>query len=76
MSDSESEYSSEEHTADAESSYDGDSDHEGMYGNEPEYSAVELMLMGDESPNEDHLESEGSDLDSSRLENMHWCSCT
>ena len=59
MSDSESEYSSEEHTADAESSYDGDSDPEEMYGNEPEHSAAELMLMGDESPNKDDLESEG-----------------
>ena len=52
-----------------------DSAPEGMYGNEPEYTAAELLLLSESSSASDAEES-GSDLDSSRLENMHWCTCS
>ena len=53
------------------------SDNEGghcMYGNEPEYTTEEMRLLNIESDNEDS-EEETNELDSSRLENLHWCSC-
>ena len=54
---------------------DYDSEPEGMYGNEPEYTAAELLLLGDSCSATDSEGDDDSDLDSSRLENMHWCSC-
>ena len=51
---------------------DSDSVPEGMYGNEPEYTAAELLLLSDEA--NISTDSEG-DLDSSRLENIHWWTC-
>ena len=64
----------------ADSTYDGSSGAEpdGMYGNEPEYSAAELAALDDDVINfEDDSDSEAetSGLDSSRLDNLHWCSC-
>ena len=52
-----------------------DSEPEGMYGNEPEYTAAELLLLSDEANISTDSEGRGSDLNSSRLENMHWCTC-
>ena len=54
-----------------------ESDQNCMYGNEPEYTAEELnnMILSDTS-NHSESEEEGSDLDSSRLENLHSCTCT
>ena len=55
---------------------DSDSEPKGMYGNEPEYTAAELLLLSDEANiSTDSEGGRGSDLDSSRLENMHWCTC-
>ena len=68
-----------ERESENETYFDSDSseDPEGMYGNEPEYSAAELALMADneadsvsESDNDDE-----DDMNSSWLENLHWCSC-
>ena len=53
-----------------------------MYGNEPEYSAQEMLAMAvDESQESSGTDSDDSynsmlDLDSSRMENLHWCRCT
>ena len=53
-----------------------DSEAEGMYGNEPEYMAAELLLLSDEANiSTDSEGGRGGDLNSSRLENMHWCTC-
>ena len=48
------------------------------YTREPEYSKAELIKLGikvieDDDDSEDT--SGDDDLDLSRLENMHWCSC-
>ena len=43
----------------------------GLYNNEPEYLESELQAR----ENDDSSDNLDSDIDSSRLENLHWCSC-
>ena len=45
----------------------------GCYMNEPEYSDVELGSEGESSVSGSSGDSDA--LDSSRLENLHWCTC-
>ena len=53
------------------------SEPDGLYGNEPEYTEAEMELLEDATENSaSNSDGEGSDLDSSRLENLHWCSCS
>ena len=64
---------------DSGSELEYESDENCMYGNEPEYTREELLEMGEAT--DDFADSEDSDadsslLDNSRLENLHWCSCT
>ncbi|XP_066910562.1 uncharacterized protein [Clytia hemisphaerica] len=52
----------------------------GFYGFEPEYSKKELAILSakykeDESSSSSDSERENDDLESSRLENLHWCTC-
>ena len=65
------ESSSESDDVELESNYsslENDGDIKGCYMNEPEYLEKEINAMN-------ILENENfSDLDSSRLENLHWCS--
>ena len=78
MSESENDHSSDLSDGDyfVESSDEGDSEPDGMYGNEPEYTEAEIASLGDDTELiESSSEGEASDLDSSRLENLHWCSC-
>ena len=44
-----------------------DSKAEGMYGNEPEYMAAELLLLSDEGNRSTDSERRDSDLDGSRF---------
>ena len=52
-----------------------DETNDGCYFNEPEYTPSELRKR--KLPDEDTNTGESSeeDLDSSRLENLHWCTC-
>lgn len=67
----------------SESEEDENEEGLGMYGNEPEYSDAEMLRARDENNEnegdigneEDESDAESVDLDSSRLENMHWCCC-
>ena len=45
-----------------------------LYGNEPEYNDDEIQNIDDSSGETDDSEEE-MQLDSSRLENLHWCTC-
>ena len=56
------------------SSVDEDEEVFSGYGNEPEYSSRELEAMKFDC-NEDIDSSEENESDSSRLENLHWCTC-
>ena len=47
----------------------------GLYNNEPEYSELELQVRNTTN-NSDASDMSDSDSNSSRLENLHWCSCT
>ena len=50
---------------------------EGLYTNEPEYTEAEMKTMkfsSDEKENSSD-DSYNEELDSSRLENLHWCRC-
>ena len=52
-------------------------DHSG-YQREPEYSNEELKKLGLLQPNaesDESQESEEEEADSSRIENLHWCTC-
>ena len=67
------ESSSESDDVELESNYsssENDDDIKGCYMNEPKYLEKEINAMNI-LKNEN---SEESDLDSSRLENLHWCS--
>ena len=56
------------------SSSENDDDIKGCYMNEPEYLEKEINAMNI-LENENFIDnSEESDLESSRLENLHWCS--
>ena len=55
------------------SSDDDDSSITGLYNNEPEYSENEYTSRNSSNLSES-TDSE-SNLDSSRLENLHWCYC-
>ena len=46
----------------------------GLYNNEPEYGEEEIKKRKLENLDESATDSD-DDLDSSRLENLHWCSC-
>ena len=86
MSESESDHASEDYVSDdseidegendSESEMqDGEAEPDGMYGNEPEYSDVELQAQNDAPSNSESDDESDDDLDSSRLENLHWCAC-
>ena len=48
----------------------------GFYGCEPEYTEGELKAILSEAENENsNTSSSECELDSSRLENLHWCRC-
>ena len=52
-----------------------------LYGNEPEYDSEELADLHDAtneiiSDESDDTEEEGDMMNSSRLENLHWCGCS
>lgn len=68
-------------TSDFESD-EGESDDEigGFYGDEPEYSKEEFQKIWSEAKQKQESSSSSSDrsdddLESSRLENLHWCKC-
>ena len=72
------ESSSESDDVDLESNYsssENDDDIKGCYMNEPEYLEKNINAMNILENENFSDNSEGSDLDSSRLENLHWCSC-
>ena len=56
------------------SSSENDDDIKGCYMNEPEYLEKEINAMNILENENFSDNSEESDLDSSRLENLHWCS--
>lgn len=46
------------------------------YAHEPEYTQAELKNMSSHDDDTSELsEGEDEDMDSSRLENLHWCKC-
>ena len=70
---------SDEHTFESSSDRDEDGSFEG-YINEPGYSEKEMEILGllsetDEENNSSSSSSSDADQDS-RLENLHWCTCT
>ena len=71
------ESSSESDDVELESNYsssENDGDIKGCYMNEPEYLEKEINAMNILENENFSDNSEESDLDSSRLENLHWCS--
>ena len=71
------ESSSESDHVELESNYsssENDDDIKGCYMNEPEYLEKEINTMNILENENFSDNSEESDLDSSRLENLHWCS--
>ena len=80
---SEAEASESDWTDISDNSFEGDGRgddeeiHQCMYGNEPQYTAEELRNMDLSSPgdSEDSDSDDENHLDSSRLENLHWCGC-
>ena len=71
------ESSSESDDVELESNYsssENDGDIKGCYMNEPEYLEKERNAMNILENENFSDNSEESDLDSSRLENLHWCS--
>ena len=71
------ESSSESDDVELESNYsslENDDDIKGCYMNEPEYLEKEINAMNILENENFSDNSEESDLDSSRLENLHWCS--
>lgn len=76
MSDSESSFissSSYESTDDNDSSVETDDGITGMYENEPQYNEEEVKKHQSVTSELDDTTSD--EADSSRLENLHWCSC-
>ncbi|XP_057290739.1 uncharacterized protein LOC130613407 [Hydractinia symbiolongicarpus] len=47
----------------------------GCYDNEPEYTESQLKNICSSKTANDISDDEDEDLDSSRLENLHWCKC-
>ena len=71
------ESSSESDDVELESNYsssENDDNIKGCYMNEPEYLEKEINAMNILENENFSDNSEESDLDSSRLENLHWCS--
>ena len=71
------ESSSESDDVELESNYsssENDDDIKGCYMNEPGYLEKEINAMNILENENFSDNSEESDLDSSRLENLHWCS--
>ena len=71
------ESSSESDDVELESNYstsENDYDIKGCYMNEPEYLEKEINAMNILENENFSDNSEESNLDSSRLENLHWCS--
>lgn len=60
------------HSEDSNESYD---DTVGCYECEPEYTEEELRVISEKEICETSCESSEDELDSSRLENLHWCRC-
>ena len=68
--------STEEEDFDERSSdYDADTLTVEGYSNEPEYSKTELEAMKFSDNESGNSNCSDDEMDSSRLENMHWCSC-
>ena len=47
----------------------------GLYSNEPEYGEEEIKRRKTENSNNYTATSSDDEFESSRLENLHWCSC-
>ena len=55
-------------------SFECDNSNIGLYNNEPEYGEELKKKRKLENPNESTTDLD-DELDSSRLENLHWCTC-
>ena len=72
MSDSDSSYISSDTVSSSADSFEYNEGITGMYECEPQYNDEELKKLPEENSEIDTSDNEG---DSSRLENLHWCSC-
>ena len=76
-SDSDIEEETVEYFQESDSESVGDeSDKFCLYGNEPEYNSDEVQHMSLSSGEETDDSEEETELNSSRLENLHWYSCS